>query len=196
MASRLGADAVGMIFHPPARRNVTIDRGRAIVAALGAFVTPVGVFVDAATDRVLEVAHEVGLGLVQLHGQEPVEQVQAIVKAGLRVLKAVRVDAGFEREVERWKGIRGLAGIVLETAGTSGGAGVANDFGAIRGYQERGCLDGLSMVVAGGLSVENVGEVVRMLRPWGVDVSSGVETELGVKGEERVRRFIELAQVV
>ncbi|HEX2972875.1 MAG TPA: phosphoribosylanthranilate isomerase [Tepidisphaeraceae bacterium] len=202
LVSEAGADAVGMIFHPPSRRNISIERGQEIVRALGPFVTPVGVFVDAATQTIADVAKALGLRVVQLHGNESAEQVIELGKLGLRVIKALRVDASLERELERWRQEMpqvgaSLAGIVLETGNIAqaGGAGVPNDFHAIHRHQQMGHFTGLPpMIVAGGLSPETVQEVVRTLRPWGVDVSSGVESSPGVKSPEKIEAFVRAAR--
>lgn len=198
MASEVGADAVGMIFHPPSRRNISIDRGREIIGAIGPFVTPVGVFVDAATEKIASVASALGLHVVQLHGHEPAKQAAELSKLGLRVIKALRVDDLLEGELEAWRTEMArvgpvLAGIVLETGSTaqSGGSGVPNDFRAIRRHQQAGHFASLPpMIVAGGLSPETVEEVVRTLQPWGVDVSSGVEGSYGIKSPGKVEAFV------
>ena len=137
-ASIAGADAVGMIFHPPSPRNISVERAREIIRSLGPFVTPVGVFVDATATRVLEVAGELGLTTVQLHGQEPVERIAQLRKQKLKIIKALKVDATLEKELERWRGAMAhvgdmLMGLVLETGGTKqpGGTGVSNDWDRI-----------------------------------------------------------------
>jgi phosphoribosylanthranilate isomerase len=202
LAVEAGADAIGMIFHPPSKWNISIEMAQRIVAAIGPFVTPVGVFVDAATEVIDKVVTQVGLHVVQLHGHEPPAQVAAAGAIGVKVLKALRVDDGLEAELEYWRGQKAvaggaLAGIVLETGGIAqaGGSGVANDFRAVLQHQEDGRFEDLPpLIIAGGLSVENVGQVVRMLRPWAVDVSSGVEQVVGEKSPERVRAFIAAAR--
>lgn len=191
LACVAGADAVGMIFHPPARRNIDLDRARQIAAAVWPFVTPVGVFVDAPADTLLQSANAIRTRLVQLHGQETPEQARPLAEAGLRILKALRVDATLESQLGMWRDFPALAGIVLESAGPgSGGSGIANDFAAIAVYQRQGLFTGLRIIIAGGLHPENVFDVVRTLRPWAVDVSSGTEESLGIKSREKVLRFI------
>ena len=200
-ASLAGADAVGMIFHPPSKRNISPERAQEIVAAVGAFVTPVGVFVDAPTERIVETARAVGLRTVQLHGRERADQVRELRAAGFAVLKAVRVDASLDAELLYWRSqsdvLQSILGLVLEAGDTkeAGGTGIANDFDRIRQCQQRGVFDGLPpVIVAGGLRAETVGGVVETLRPWAVDVSSGVERAAGVKDEQLVRRFIHAAR--
>ncbi len=194
-----GADAVGMIFHPASPRNITIERAKEIVRAVGPFVTPVGVFVDALASKVMEVATELGLHTVQLHGQEPVERIAQLRKQKLKIIKAVKVDANLEKELEKWRSAMSLvgdmlAGIVLETGATAvpGGSGVANDWTRIKQLQDKGAFTGLPpMIAAGGLDARSVKDVVRNLRPWAVDVSSGVESELGNKSAQMIVEFVE-----
>jgi phosphoribosylanthranilate isomerase len=199
-ASRLGADAIGMIFHPPSKRNVGVERAREIVGAIGPFVTPVGVFVNARPSHIIEVARALGLRIVQLNGQEGPEQVGDLRAAGLKVLKAVRVDAAFSEQLAQWRSalepLRDtLIGLVLETANTEGGSGLANDWDAVRRHQESGDFSGLPpLIAAGGLRPDSVESVVRFLRPWAVDVSSGVESSSGVKSVALMEAFIRAVQ--
>jgi phosphoribosylanthranilate isomerase len=192
-----GADAIGMIFHPPARRNISTELAREIVASVGPFVTPVGVFVDARTETILSVSGEVGLRVVQLHGDESAEQIADLGREGLKVLKAIRVDESLEARLNEWRAamreLRGmLVGLVLETAGQAGGSGVANDWAAARRHQEAGHFAGLPPIIAsGGLDERCVADVVRMIRPWAVDVSSGVEEVVGRKSREKMEIFLE-----
>ena len=191
MACEAGADAVGVIFHPPARRCIDLATAGRIAAAIGPFITPVGVFVNAPVDTILQIAHTLPGLWVQLHGQETPESVRPVVEARLRIIKALRVDHTLKEQIGQWSGIEGLAGIVLETAGqTPGGAGIANDWNAIIAHQQRGLFDGLRIILAGGLHPDNVYEVVRSIRPWAVDVSSGTEETLGVKSHAKVHRFV------
>ena len=198
LAARAGADAVGMVFHPASARNVSHDRAREIMAALPPFVTPVGLFVDATNDSVLRTVRELGFRHVQLHGTESPERVDDLKP--LIVIKAIRVDREhFADELAVWRvksrslKLTNLAGLVLETAGTSapGGTGVANDWQTVRNSRAAGDFEGLPAVIAaGGLTPESVGAVIRDLRPYAVDVSSGVEESKGRKSAARVEAFV------
>ena len=196
-AARAGADAIGLVFHPPAPRNVSVEQARPILSALPAFVTPVALFVDADPAFVRHVVGELHLRHVQLHGHESPHYVSQFPQ--LAVIKALRVDpAGFSAALRLWReagraGIPQLKGIVLETPGTAqpGGTGVPNDWSAVREHQARGEFEGLPPVIAaGGLTPETVGPVVRGLRPFAVDVSSGVEEARGVKSPARIDAFV------
>jgi len=198
LAVRAGADAIGMVFHPASPRNVSVEAAREILAALPPFVTPVGLFVDASVDLVLGTAGALGLRHVQLHGHEAPDQVKALQP--LTVVKAIRVERDrFGRTLSDWReairslGLSNLAGFVLETAGTGqpGGTGVANDWETVRAAQAAGGFDGLpAIIAAGGLTPETVAAVMREVRPYAVDVSSGVEETRGCKSASRVETFI------
>jgi phosphoribosylanthranilate isomerase len=196
-AVRAGADAVGMVLYPKARRCIDVATAREIVAALPAFVTPVGLFVDQGVEEVRGTAEAVGLRCVQLHGRETAADVAAL--AGFAVLKAIRADrATLAGELASWRaavagGLSNLKGLVLETpADAPGGTGMENDWAVILELQRAGAFDGLPpLIAAGGLRPENVGGVVERLRPYAVDVSSGVEgATFGEKSAERIRAFV------
>ena len=193
-AAAAGADAIGMIFHPPAPRNISVDRARQIVAALPPFVTPVGVFVDAASEEVLDTAAQLGLRTVQLNGDQAADDVAEL--EGLSVIKAIRVSrATLRDELAKWKRKRpaNLAAFVMEPANTgqAGGSGVANDWSAIADEIAAGTFKDLPPIIAaGGLKPETVAEVVKAIRPFAVDVSSGVEQSLGVKSREKIHQFV------
>jgi phosphoribosylanthranilate isomerase len=196
MAAACGADAVGVILHPASPRNVPLEMAERILSALPPFVTPLGVFVNSTVEQILDISERLGLECVQLHGDETREVVAAL--GGLSVIKAIRVvPATFSQSLNVFRGLANLKGIVLETGGTRepGGTGVANDWELIRKFQEAGAFDGLpAMVAAGGLNPGNVEGVIRLLRPWAVDVSSGVEAKRGEKSERLVREFIEAVE--
>jgi len=196
-AARAGADAIGLVFAESPRR-VTVPQARAIVAALPPFVTPVGLFVDAQVDFVRQVAGDVGVSVVQLHGDEPGEMIDQL--APLRVLKGIRVrDRSFVDDVRRlsaWRG-RGLCGLLLDafSPDARGGTGKRFDWDLLAGAHEAGALvDTPPLVLAGGLTPDNVAAAVRRLRPWALDVSSGVESQPGRKDPDKIERFITQAR--
>jgi phosphoribosylanthranilate isomerase len=198
LAARLGADAVGLVFHPASRRNVSVERAREIIAALPPFVTPVGLFVDAPAHVVRRTADALRLRHVQLHGAEPPEHVAELTP--LAVIKALPVDrATFTQTLAGWRdairalGLTNLAGFVLETALTGQPGGRPSNAPAV--CASRTACQSLAtpvppVVAAGGLRPETVGAVVRAVRPWAVDVSSGVEEVVGAKSEPRLRAFV------
>ncbi len=190
-AAEAGADFVGLIF-APSRRQITVEQGQAIVAALrahpqGGGVQTVGVFVDASPAEISAVAAAVGLDWAQLSGHERAADFQDFA---LPVLKAVRLagDAG----EDAWLGIAGCdaAPVVVDAhvAGSFGGAGVVGD------WQRAAALAAARpILLAGGLNPENVASAVAAVRPWGVDVSSGVETA-GEQDCAKIRAFVSAAK--
>ena len=197
-AAEAGADGIGLIFHPPAPRCLTIERARDILATLPAFVTPVGVFVNVSPEQVTQTATDLGLRHVQLNGNEPPDVVGALSR--FAVIKAVRVERDhFGDTLATWRSavtnlrLTNLKGLVLETPGTgkAGGTGVPNDWETVRQHQRTGSFGDLPVIAAGGLTPETVGRVVRDIRPWAVDVSSGVEDEPGRKSVHKLAAFIQ-----
>ncbi|HZV48358.1 MAG TPA: phosphoribosylanthranilate isomerase [Candidatus Dormibacteraeota bacterium] len=176
-ATRAGVDLIGFHFCS-SRRRVEPERARAIVEALEARPGVVGVFIDQPEDEVEQVAAYVGLDLVQLHGSEPVG-----FRSSRPILKALKVRGGELPEVEGWPDP-----ILLDSWSPDqrGGTGRAWDWGAARELLRR-----RRAFIAGGLSPENVGQVIATLRPYGVDVSSGVEREVRIKDPDRIRAFVQ-----
>jgi len=181
--ARCGADALGFNFADSPRR-VTPERAREILRGLDPFVTGVGVFVDQAPDQVRSVLDQSGCSIAQLHGEESAEYVQSLAPYG--VIKVMRVrDRLDESGVSRYKGARA---ILLDTyvPGMAGGTGQRFDLKLATALVQ----GGWRVIVAGGLTPENVGEAVAAAHPYGVDVSSGVECRPGRKDHEKVAQFI------
>jgi phosphoribosylanthranilate isomerase len=181
-ASHAGAHAIGLIFAPKSPRLVEVERAAAIVRALPPFVTAVTLFVDPEPAQVRAVIERVRPHLLQFHGDETPEFCAGF---GLPFLKAVRVRAGVD--LLQYARLYGAAkGLLLDAfvEGNHGGTGAVFDWSLIpREFP-------LPIVLAGGLDPGNVGEAVRRVRPWAVDVSSGVEASKGVKDAARVAAFI------
>ncbi len=181
-AAGLGADAVGLVFHPGSRRYVEPETARRIVLALPPFVTAVGLFVDAPAPAVREVLARVPLGMLQFHGDEGPEYCASF---GRPFLKAVPMaDAVEPRDYARR--FSQAAGLVLDGhgAGRTGGTGRGFDWARVPGDL------GIAVVLAGGLGPANVEQAVARVRPYAVDVSSGVEQAPGVKDAELMRAFM------
>lgn len=196
-----GADAVGLVFVEGSPRQVDVERAREIVAMLPAFVEPIGLFVNDDPDHIREISHELGLHTIQLHGQETPEQVSAL--SPLRVIKAFAFEP---REVSSalspWRGgCDNLAAILFDApppdakAAHAGGSGRTFDWSALAALEHAGILADLGpMILAGGLTPDNVAEAIRTLSPYAVDVSSGVESERGVKDPVRIAAFCQEVQ--
>jgi phosphoribosylanthranilate isomerase len=182
-AADAGADAVGFVMWPGSPRAVTPAAARRLGAALPPFVLRVGVFVDASREALLRAADEAGLDLLQLHGAEPPEACADLPR---RALKAVRVGPGFMPEdALRYEGR--VAGLLLDGGA---GAGRAFDWSLAKPVRARARF----VMLAGGLTPENLGAAVATLWPDGVDVSSGVESAPGVKDPARIRAFVAAAR--
>jgi phosphoribosylanthranilate isomerase len=184
-AARLGADALGFNFWPGSKRFIAPAAARAIVQALPPLVTTVGVFVDAGREELLAAAALSGVQVLQLHGDEPPERCAHLP---LPVLKGIRVAGPESLELlERYPGV---AGFLLDAASPGfGGSGRTFDWSLAAAAAAR-----FPVVLAGGLTPDNVAEAVRQVRPWGVDVASGVESAPGVKDHHLVSRFIGAAK--
>jgi phosphoribosylanthranilate isomerase len=183
-ATRLGADALGFNFWPRSKRYIAPADARAIVRRLPPLVTAVGVFVDASRDEILRAADSSGIQVAQLHGDEPPELCASLP---LPVLKAIRItDAHALAALAAYE----VSGFLLDAPSPGyGGSGTTFDWSLAAEAAQV-----VPVVLAGGLTPENVAEAIRTVRPWGVDVASGVETSPGVKDADRMRRFIEAAK--
>ncbi len=182
-----GADFLGIVFYPRSSRCVTPDRAQEIVRAVQNAGEParlVGVFVDESPGRVLEVARQCDLGLVQLHGTESPETVEWLMEQGIMVIKAFRVRDGSSLDsIGTYPAVAYLLDAYVPDR--PGGTGSCFDWSLAVAARKHG-----KVVLAGGLDASNVAEAVRTVQPWGVDVSSGVEISPGHKDIEEVRRFI------
>ncbi|MFZ6047136.1 phosphoribosylanthranilate isomerase [Pseudomonas sp. CR3202] len=181
-----GADAVGLVFYPKSPRAVTPAQARAIVAALPPFVTSVGLFVDMPRAELQQVLAEVPLDLLQFHGDETPEDCGGY---GRPYIKALRVKPG-DDIAAAIAAYPEAAGILLDTyvAGTPGGTGEAFDWGLVPQDAAK------PLVLAGGLTPENVADAVRRVRPYAVDVSGGVEASKGIKDAAKIQAFIQQAR--
>ncbi len=181
-AAEAGADAIGLVFYPPSPRNVDVARARDIVRALPAFVTTVGLFVDPSDELVRRTLDIVPLDLLQFHGAESPELCE---RFGRPYLKAIRVrpEVDLLECARRYEGARALL-LDAYVDGTHGGTGTRFDWGLVPSRLSR------PVVLSGGLDPGNVAEAVRRVRPWAVDVSSGVERAKGIKDPVRIREFI------
>ena len=184
-AASAGADALGFIF-APSPRQVQPDQVRAIVAQLPPLVLTVGVFVDSPLEQIKAVRDFCSLDAVQLHGQETPDLVQAL---GGRVIKGVRVGADRPIPLDDFPS----AILLLDTysPNQAGGTGHTFDWELARGPALR-----RPIILAGGLTPDNIIQAINKVRPYAVDVSSGVETEPGRKDHEKLECFIRRAKSV
>jgi phosphoribosylanthranilate isomerase len=193
----LGADWIGLNFHRGSPRYVAPEVAAAIVEALPLSVAAVGIFVDRPAPEVAELATRVGIGIVQLHGQEPPEDL--IVLKSFQIVRAFRLDRACAWEgVTEYLGRAGALGrspdAVLIDAYVSGQAGGTGSAVADEVVDSIPALPRL--IFAGGLTPENVVARISRVRPWMVDVASGVESTAGRKDLERVGAFIRAVRAV
>ncbi len=187
-AASLGADWIGLNFWSGSRRFVTLAEARAIAGALSATPTvkKVGVFVNASADEIDSIVAEVGLDLVQLHGDESIALAARF--AGRRV-RAIRMSGASDLF-----GLHTLPEgtvILLDSPSTRyGGSGVTFDWS----LAQTAVAAGRKIMLAGGLTPENVSRAIAEVSPWGVDVAGGVESAPGLKDHDKMRRFIATAR--
>jgi phosphoribosylanthranilate isomerase len=187
LAVALGADALGFMFAPGSPRQVSQSDVAPILRRLPATITTVGVFRDERPERVVEIVNTLGLNGAQLHGREPASEVRWVRERVPMVIQGFAAgDPGIESVLE------GHADIVLIDA-PEPGSGRVFDWALADGVPP-----GIRMLLAGGLTPENVADAIRRVRPWGVDVSTGVETAPGSgrKDAARLRRFIEAVRAI
>jgi len=182
-AAQAGADAIGFVFDPKSPRHVHPDQALKITRALPPFITTVGLFVNPAPDTVEGVLGHVPLDLIQFHGNEKPEQCRRYHRS---YIKAIHMKPDVDlREMARLYG--DAAGLLLDTyaADVAGGSGQAFDWSWIPPDY------GKPVILAGGLTAENVADAVRKVHPFAVDVSSGVEQSKGIKDANKISAFIE-----
>ena len=185
-ALRHGADAVGFIFAESPRK---VDKRlvKKICSEVGPWMTTIGVFVNESPRVVRAIAAECGLAGVQLHGEEPVSDLRSL--RGLKVIKTFHIGPGFRLNLtDRYAPADGFL-FDVRIGGQRGGTGKTFDWKKLRG-----CSFKRPIIVSGGLSADNVSRAVRTIHPYGVDVSSGVETAPGIKSEALIKAFIKNAK--
>ncbi|MFZ5956202.1 phosphoribosylanthranilate isomerase [Pseudomonas knackmussii] len=182
-AAEAGADAIGLVFYPKSPRAVSVQQARQILAALPPFVSSVGLFVNASRCELGEILDAVPLDMLQFHGDESAAECSGYHKP---YLKALRVKAGDDIAAKAAE-YPAASGILLDTyvEGVPGGTGAAFDWSLIPEQRPR------PLVLAGGLTAENVAAAIRQVRPYAVDVSGGVEASKGIKDAAKIRAFIQ-----
>lgn len=182
-AVELGVDAIGLIFAARSPRRLEVAQARELRAALPPFVTTVALVMDAEPASLRGIVDRVKPHLVQFHGSEAPEDCS---RAGVAYLKVVpmAIPEGAAIYAARYPD---AAGYVFDShgAGEPGGSGRSFDWSLLPRTLKR------PLILAGGLTPDNVFDAVRAVRPWAVDVSSGIESEPGIKDEQRMRRFVD-----
>ena len=180
-----GADAVGFIFYKKSPRSVTMKLVREIVLEVPPFVNTVGVFVDETAEQINKIADYCNLDIIQLHGDESPTFCKKIRR---KVIKAFRIkDMQSVKKLSSFQ----VSGFLLDTFSENlhGGTGKVFDWNLALPAKKFG-----PVIMAGGLTPNNVQQAVRQVRPYGVDVCSGVESEPGIKDHKKVRAFLKNAK--
>ena len=187
MAVAAGADALGFVFHSLSPRNIGVEAAAAIIREVPPFVQTVGLFVNVPIEYVNDTVEATGLDVVQLHGDETPEYCRLV---GRRVVKAFRI-----KDIDSLEPIRrySVAGFLLDAWSPKayGGTGMTFNWDIAKVAEQYGPI-----ILAGGLTPENVAQAVETVSPFAVDVSSGVESVPGKKDPEKVLAFIRHAQGV
>lgn len=189
-AAALGADAIGLVFYPKSPRAVTVAQAAELARAVPPFVSVVGLFVNATAEEIEAVVREVPLTMLQFHGDETPAQCEALGRAArLPWLRAVRVGPSTQSAdlVESALQYSKARGLLFDTLVPDyGGSGKVFDWSLIPAELAR------RAVLSGGLNAQNVGDAIRQLRPFAVDVSSGIEVPgaKGVKDHARMAAFV------
>ncbi len=182
VASDLGADAIGLVFYPPSSRHVTIEQAATIAGVVSPFCTVTALFLNAEVDYVEEVLKSVPVSLLQFHGTESAPYCESFARPYIKsvAMKSVADVGNYCATFD------GAVGFLLDSnaAGAAGGSGTAFDWSLVPPELAS------SLILAGGLDVGNVANAIREIRPAAVDVSSGVESDKGIKDHQMMREFI------
>jgi phosphoribosylanthranilate isomerase len=195
VAVEAGADALGFVFYEKSPRKIDVEAARKIVESLPERVDKIGVFVNELPERVSRVADEAGLTAVQFHGDEYQNPSEYVVNRdvffclpALEIISRFRGSSGFLA----LSGFPNIAGILLDSGTREERGGTGKTFAWGEAHSFVAAVQTIHpIVIAGGLTPDNVGWAVDFLKPWGVDVASGVEARPGKKDPEKVRAFVQ-----
>jgi phosphoribosylanthranilate isomerase len=187
-----GADALGFVFYPKSPRYVTPQQAASLIALVPPFITTVGLFVNSASEQLQEIVAQAPVSLLQFHGDETVPQSAALAESVNRpFIRAMRIGSAtvaadlLEYAQAYRSGSRLFAGLLLDTLVEAyGGSGKVFDWSLIPKELAP------QVVLSGGLSVHNATDAVKRVRPFAVDISSGVEQEKGIKDAAKIRAFV------
>ncbi|MGB0767223.1 MAG: phosphoribosylanthranilate isomerase, partial [Phycisphaeraceae bacterium] len=184
-----GADAIGLVFVENSPRHVTVDEAKAITRALPDDAVSVGLFVDTPGETMKQIVDEVGLAVAQLHGHESIDDLDPLY--GVPAWKALPFDEDFMRVGGSWDHDPRVEALLVDTPPTgelTGGSGIAFDWTGLAEVMPRFAKP---IILAGGLTPDNVADAIRTVEPYAVDVSSGVESSRGVKEIGLIKAFCE-----
>lgn len=181
-AVQAGVDAIGLVFYPPSPRYVETDQAKAIVAQLPAFVTSVALFVNAEADFIKHVVNSVGIDLIQFHGDECPDYCASHGRPWIKALR-MKPDLDLQKKAGEFEQARGIL-LDAYRPGVPGGTGERFDWDRVPASLAP------RTILAGGLAPGNVTEAIKLVRPFAVDVSGGVEKEKGIKDRDKMNQFL------
>ncbi len=180
-AAECGADALGFIFYPKSPRFIEKTKAKEIISKLPPFITTVGVFVNESMENIVNTIHECNINIVQLHGDETPDYCS---KVPMKAIKAIRVkDEDSLKQIAEYK----TSTFLLDTYSENSYGGTGKIFNWNLAIKAKGYG---RIILSGGLTPDNVNEAIERVKPYGVDVSSGVEEREGKKDKIKVREFI------
>jgi len=187
-AVELGVDAIGLVFYEKSPRAISIEEARTIIQKMPPFISIVGLFVDPSPKDVAAILHRVSLDLLQFHGDEIPSECSAYGKPYIKAIK-VKDDLDIAAEVKKYTTARG---ILLDSYDPKipGGTGRVFDWSKIPKQLDK------PLILAGGLTPENVWQAITKVRPYAVDVSGGIEIEKGIKDQDKMIAFMRSVQSV
>jgi len=179
----LGADAIGFVFYPKSPRYIEPTKAKDIVSYVSPFITSVGVFVNESLENIISIANTCKLDVIQLHGDE---QQDIIDKIPRKIVKAIRIKD--ETDLQRFNLYSDVDAFLLDTfvENKLGGTGQVFDWKIAEKAKSKG-----KIILSGGLNPDNIAEAISKVKPYGVDVSSGIELMPGKKDYALARRFLE-----
>lgn len=178
-----GADAIGLVFYQGSPRNVTINQAAEIVNQIPAFVTTVGLFVNAESSFIREVISKVKLDLLQFHGDETAKECEAFSHPFIKAIR-VKSDTNLVQYAEDFSAAKALL-LDTYTEGVAGGTGQVFDWNLIPKELAK------PVILAGGLTADNVARAISLVKPYAVDVSGGVEVSKGIKDVAKIAAFMQ-----
>lgn len=182
-----GADAIGLVFVEKSPRYVTLDQAKAITAALPEDAVSVGLFVDTPGETMKQIMDDASLTVAQLHGHESIDDLDPLF--GIPAWKALPFDENFQHIASTWDHDPRVEALLIDTPPTgelTGGSGITFDWNGLAQIKEHFAKP---IILAGGLTPDNVAEAIRVVQPYAVDVSSGVESSRGVKDVGLIKAF-------
>ena len=182
-AVELGADALGLVFYSPSPRAVTLDRAQQIAKSIAPFVTLVGLFVNASPDEVRKTLAQVPLNLLQFHGDESSQYCEQFAFPYIKALR-MKPDVDVVSVMNQYTSARGIL-LDAYKPGVPGGTGESFDWDLVPKMSNRP----LPIILAGGLTSQNISEAIDRVQPFAVDVSGGVEKSPGIKDQQKLTEF-------